>query len=98
MGKDSTYGSATGGLTASVREGSAWDSARCTRHPSLVLCQCPQNWFYCRGCERGRGSIDQASNLGEQINPFNESLTRVIASWDMTHNFVATWLASPRKV
>jgi carboxypeptidase family protein len=36
-------------------------------------------------------SIDQASNIGEQINPFNESLTRVISSWDMRHNFVATY-------
>jgi hypothetical protein len=36
-------------------------------------------------------SIDQASNLGEEINPLNESLTRVISSWDMTHNFVATY-------
>jgi hypothetical protein len=36
-------------------------------------------------------SIDDASNLGEQINPFNENLTRVISSWDMTHNFVATY-------
>jgi hypothetical protein len=36
-------------------------------------------------------SIDDASNLGEQINPFNYGLTRVISSWDMTHNFVATY-------
>ncbi|MBZ5659270.1 MAG: carboxypeptidase regulatory-like domain-containing protein [Acidobacteriia bacterium] len=36
-------------------------------------------------------SIDQASNLGEQINPFDQSLTRVISAWDMTHNFVATY-------
>jgi hypothetical protein len=36
-------------------------------------------------------SIDQASNLGEQTNPFNASLTRVISSWDMRHNFVATY-------
>jgi hypothetical protein len=36
-------------------------------------------------------SIDQASNLGEQINPLNESLTRVISSFDMKHNFVATY-------
>ena len=36
-------------------------------------------------------SIDDASNLGEQINPLNERLTRVISSWDMTHNFVATY-------
>ncbi len=36
-------------------------------------------------------SIDDASNLGEQTNPFNLNLTRVISSWDMTHNFVATY-------
>jgi hypothetical protein len=36
-------------------------------------------------------SIDQASNLGEQTNPFNASLTRVISSWDLTQNFVASY-------
>ena len=36
-------------------------------------------------------SIDEASNLGEQTNPFNARLTRVISSWDLTHNFVATY-------
>ncbi|MGO9262299.1 MAG: carboxypeptidase regulatory-like domain-containing protein [Bryobacteraceae bacterium] len=36
-------------------------------------------------------SIDQASNLGEQTNPFKAQLTRVISSWDMAHNFVATY-------
>lgn len=36
-------------------------------------------------------SIDDASNLGEQTNPFNDRLTRVISAWDMTHNFVATY-------
>jgi len=36
-------------------------------------------------------SIDEASNLGEQINPFNARLTRALSSWDMTNNFVATY-------
>jgi hypothetical protein len=36
-------------------------------------------------------SIDQASNIGEQTNPFNASLTRVISSFDLTHDFVATY-------
>jgi hypothetical protein len=36
-------------------------------------------------------SMDEASNLGEQINPFNASLTRVISSFDLTQNFVATY-------
>jgi hypothetical protein len=41
-------------------------------------------------------SIDNASNLGEQTDPFNGTLTRVPSSWDMTHNFVATYtLALP---
>ena len=36
-------------------------------------------------------SIDQASNIGELINPFNPRLSRAISSWDMRHNFVATY-------
>lgn len=36
-------------------------------------------------------SLDDASNLGEQTNPFNAALTRVISSYDMKHNFVATY-------
>ncbi len=36
-------------------------------------------------------SIDDASNLGEQTNPFNMRLTRALSSWDMTHNWVATY-------
>ncbi len=36
-------------------------------------------------------SIDDASNLGEQTNPFNLRLSRALSAWDMTHNFVATY-------
>jgi hypothetical protein len=36
-------------------------------------------------------SIDQASNVGEQLNPFDLRATRAISSWDMRHNFVATY-------
>lgn len=36
-------------------------------------------------------SIDQASNIGEQINPFDPRLSRAISSWDMRHNFVASY-------
>ena len=36
-------------------------------------------------------SIDQASNIGEQINPINTRLSRAISSWDMRHNFVASY-------
>lgn len=36
-------------------------------------------------------SIDQASNIGEQLNPFNYNATRVISSFNMPQNFVATY-------
>ncbi len=36
-------------------------------------------------------SMDDASNIGEQTNPFNRSLTWVPSSWDMRQNFVATY-------
>jgi hypothetical protein len=42
-------------------------------------------------------SIDDASNLGEQINPFHERATRVISSFDLTQNFVATYNYNVRK-
>ncbi len=36
-------------------------------------------------------AIDQASNLGEQVDPFNPNLTRGLASFDMRQNFVASY-------
>jgi Carboxypeptidase regulatory-like domain/TonB dependent receptor len=36
-------------------------------------------------------SIDQGSNLGEQLNPLNLAATRTISAWDMRHNFVASY-------
>jgi len=41
-------------------------------------------------------SLDQASNLGEQLNPLNLQRTRVISAYDMTQDFVASYkLAVP---
>jgi hypothetical protein len=39
-------------------------------------------------------SIDQGSNLGEQLNPSNIGATRAISAWDMRHNFVASYKLS----
>jgi hypothetical protein len=36
-------------------------------------------------------SIDQASSLGDPINPFNFRATRALSAWDLTHNLVATY-------
>ena len=38
-------------------------------------------------------SIDQGSNLGEQLDPLNLRATRAISAWDMRHNFVASYKA-----
>ncbi len=39
-------------------------------------------------------SIDQGSNLGEQLNPLNLRGTRAISAFDMKHNFVASFRVS----
>jgi hypothetical protein len=36
-------------------------------------------------------SIDQGSNLGEQLNPLNFRGTRAISAWDMRHDVVASY-------
>jgi hypothetical protein len=41
-------------------------------------------------------SIDQGSNLGEQLNPINPRQSRTISAWDQKHAFVASYtLALP---
>jgi hypothetical protein len=39
-------------------------------------------------------SIDQASNLGDQVDPFNPNLSRGLSSFDMRQNFVASYTYS----
>jgi hypothetical protein len=36
-------------------------------------------------------SIDQASNLGDQVDPFNPNLSRGLSAFDMRQNFVASY-------
>jgi hypothetical protein len=36
-------------------------------------------------------SIDQGSNIGEQLNPFNPRQSRTISAWDQKHTFVASY-------
>jgi hypothetical protein len=36
-------------------------------------------------------SLDQSSNLGEEVNPFNPSLSYAISSFDVKHNFVISY-------
>jgi Carboxypeptidase regulatory-like domain/TonB dependent receptor len=36
-------------------------------------------------------SLDDASNLGEEVNPFDPGLSRALSAFDLTHNFVASY-------
>jgi len=36
-------------------------------------------------------SIDQASALGDTVDPFNFKRTRALSAWDLKHNFVASY-------
>lgn len=36
-------------------------------------------------------SIDDASNLGEAVNPFHLRASRALSSWDIPHNFVVSY-------
>jgi hypothetical protein len=36
-------------------------------------------------------SMDQGSNIGEQLNPFNARLSHALSSWDLKHNFVVSY-------
>jgi hypothetical protein len=40
-------------------------------------------------------SIDQGSDLGEQLNPLNHGATRALSAWDMRHNFVGSFQVNP---
>ena len=36
-------------------------------------------------------SLDQSSNIGEEVNPFNPSLSYALSSFDVKHNFVLSY-------
>jgi hypothetical protein len=36
-------------------------------------------------------SIDQGSNIGEQLNPLNPRQRRTMSAWDQKHSFVASY-------
>ena len=47
-------------------------------------CNCFVSYTYSK-------SIDQASNLGDQVDPFDPNLSRGLSSFDMRQNFVASY-------
>ena len=101
FGEDATYTSASGKVYQGTRVGLGPNFGSTTAQKSIGnsnYSALETNFRFTNG-KQGTlllaytysKSIDDASNLGEQINPFNYRLTRVISSWDMTNNFVATY-------
>ncbi len=100
FGEDAVYTSASGTVYQGTREGLGSNYGAMTSQRTIAN----SNYNALEANVRYAGtrttfllaytyskSIDQASNLGEQINPFNPRLSRAISSWDMTHNFVASY-------
>jgi len=40
-------------------------------------------------------SLDQSSNIGEEVNPFNPALSYAISAFDVKHNFVVSYDYQP---
>ncbi|MBV9759781.1 MAG: carboxypeptidase regulatory-like domain-containing protein [Acidobacteriaceae bacterium] len=101
FGEDATYTSAAGQVYRGTRVGLGSNFGSTTAQQTAGNSNYNALEANLRWNGGGRGtlsvgytyskSIDDASNLGEQTNPFNMRLTRVLSSWDMTHNFVATY-------
>jgi hypothetical protein len=101
FGEDATYTSASGKTYQGTRVGLGSNFGSTTAQKSVGNSNYNALEVNLRLNGNGRGtllvgytyskSIDQASNIGEQTNPFDARLTRVLSSWDMTHNFVATY-------
>ncbi len=100
-GEDSTYTTASGKVITSTRQGLGSNFGSTTAQKTIGNSNYNALQVNFRLSVGAKGtlyagytwskSIDQASNLGEQINPFNQSLTRVISSWDIPQLFVATY-------
>ncbi len=102
FGEDAVYTSASGNVHHGTRVGLGSNFGSTTAQKSIGNSNYNALEANLRFTAGGRGnllvgytyskSIDDASSLGEQANPFNNNLTRVLSSWDMTHDFVATYI------
>jgi Carboxypeptidase regulatory-like domain len=105
FGEDSTYTNSSGQTVQGTREGQGSEygentadksvansnfnsfqaTLRYTHHSSQLLL----SYTYAK-------SIDQGSNLGEQLNPIDPRQSRAISAWDLKHDFVVSYtLALP---
>ncbi len=105
FGEDSTYTSNTGQTIQGTRVGQGPNYGENTADSSIANSNYNALETTLRYTHHGSQfllsytyakSIDQGSNLGEQLNPLDPRQSRAISAWDIKHDFVASYtLALP---
>jgi hypothetical protein len=105
FGEDSTYTSSTGQTVQGTRVGQGPEYGENTADKSVANSSYNALETTLRYRHRGSQfllsyayakSIDQGSNLGEQLNPIDPRQSRAISAWDLKHVFVGSYtLALP---
>jgi hypothetical protein len=100
FGEDSTYTNSTGQTVQGTRVGQGPEYGNNTADKSIANSNYNALETTLRYQHRGSQlllsytyakSIDQGSNLGEQLNPFDPRQSRTISAWDLKHDFVASY-------
>lgn len=100
FGEDSPYSDSAGQTTQGTRVGQGPDYGENTSDSSIANSNYNALEATLRYQHQGSQfllsytyakSIDQGSNLGEQLNPIDPRQSRTISAWDMKHAFVGTY-------
>jgi hypothetical protein len=100
FGEDSTYTRSSGHTVQGTRVGQGPEYGENTADKSIANSNYNALETTLRYQRRGSQlllsytyakSIDQGSNLGEQLNPINPRESRTISAWDLKHDFVASY-------
>jgi hypothetical protein len=100
FGEDGTYTTASGKIIQGTRTGLGSNYGEDTAQKTIAnsnynaletnLRYVGKNSNFLLGYTYSK-SIDQGSNLGEQLDPLNLGFTRAISAFDLRHNFVASY-------
>ena len=100
FGEDGTYTTAAGKVIQGTRTGLGSNYGEDTAQKTIAnsnynaletnLRYVGKNSNFLLGYTYSR-SIDQGSNIGEQLDPLNLAFTRAISAFDLRHNFVASY-------
>jgi hypothetical protein len=100
FGEDSTYTNSAGQTVQGTRVGQGPDYGENTADKSIANSNYNALETTLRYQNHGSQallsytygkSIDQGSNIGEQLNPIDARQSRTISAWDMKHDFVASY-------